>query len=112
MKKQLIIASVALLFACNIHPSAAQRRAAFQAQLKKEQAGGSSSSTVVVNRGGNSSSGGAASSGSAPTMAQLQAEIANNPAGVAKAAMQALQSLGLNTSSAEASPVAAAYIAG
>ncbi len=106
MKKQLMIASVALMFTNIIHcETAAQRRAAFQASLKKQQAGGSAS--TVVNNGGSS----AVSSASVPTMAQLQAEIASNPAGVAKAAMEALQELGLS-SSAPASPIAAAYIAG
>ena len=107
MKKQLIIASVALLFAVNLHPSAAQRRAAFQAQLKKEQAGGS---PAAVNNGG-ASSANAASSASVPTMAQLQAAITQNPASVAKAAMQALESLNLNMTNVQPSDVAAAYIA-
>lgn len=106
MKKQLMIASVALMFTNIIHcETAAQRRAAFQASLKKQQAGGSAS--TVVNNGGSS----AASPASVPTKAQVEAEIASNAAGVAAAAMQALQELGVSTNG-KPSTIAAAYIAG
>lgn len=118
MKKQLLIA---VLCVAGIQLSAAASLTSGQISLLKAvpgkvikgmtwngqaivPAGGSSTSTVVNN---------GASSTSVPTMAQLQAEIASNSAGVAKAAMQALQELSQNMNlSVPASPVAAAYIAG
>ncbi len=122
MKKQLLIIS---LFVSGVELSAAAGLTSGQINLLKAVPGkvikgmmwngsaivpaGSSSASTVVNNGGSS----AASSASVPTMAQLQAEIASNPAGVAKAAMQALQELSQNMNlSVPASPVAAAYIAG
>ena len=67
-------------------------------------------SPAAVNNGG-ASSANAASANAVPTMEQLQAAITQNPASVAKAAMQALQSLELDMASAQPSTVAAAYIA-
>ncbi len=124
MKKQLLFA---VLCVAGIQLSAAASLTSGQINLLKAvpgkvikgmtwngqaivPAGGSSASTVVNNGGASSAS--ASSSASAPSMAQLQAAIANDPAGVAKAAMEALQGLGLDIAGArQPNSTAAAYIA-